>query len=183
MQKFTFLILFLSCNLSYAQNISSDNYDRKQMNKALSQEILEFRNAVNLPEIEINDVLKLAANHHTTYMTRSTIVSHYQEMNLPRFNNINTPKERIKYFAGDLFEEQNKYAEICLGISVKAAASYQEIAESIIKNIIDSENLALLHNGEVRHMGVDVQNKKNMYFVTIKMGMGYNNIIAFKDDK
>jgi len=173
----------MSFNLAYTQNITSDNYDRKQMNKSLIQAISEFRNAVNLPQIEYNDMLTLAANHHATYMSRSTIVSHYQEMNLPRFNNLNTPKERIKYFAGDLFEEQNKYAEICLGISVNNAESYQELADNIIQNIVNSENIALLHNGDVRHMGLDVQNKKNMYFVTIKLGMGYNNIIAFKDDK
>jgi len=173
----------MSFNLSYAQNIDSDNYDRTQMNKYLIEAIAEYRNKLNLPEIENNDVLMLAANHHATYMSRSTIVSHYQEMNLPRFNNMVTPKERIKYFAGDSFDDQNRHAEICLGISVKNAKSYQEIVDAIMQNILDSENIDLLHNGEVKYIGLDVQNKKNMYFVAVNMDMGYNNVIAIQSSK
>lgn len=182
MRKIIILLFILSYNYLQAQPVDPQNFSNEKMNLALLQQIDQYRNKVNLPDIEGNDVLHLAANHHTTYMKRSTIVSHYQEMNLPHYNNIYSPKERIKYFAKDLFEEENKYAEICLGLNIKKAKTYQEIAKTITDNILDSENFAILHNGETRHIGLDVQKKKNMYFVTINIGMGYNNIIAFKDE-
>lgn len=182
MQKTMILIFILGFNYLQAQTIDHKDFSDEKMNHALFDKIQQYRTIVNLPSIEENDILNQAANHHTTYMRRSTIVSHYQEMNLPHFKNIHSPKERIKHFAGDLFEEQNKYAEICLGVTIKNAKTYQELAEKITESIIESENFALLHNGEARHIGLDVQRKKNMYFITINFGMGYNNIIAFKDE-
>lgn len=182
MQKTIIFIFILGFNYLQAQTIDHKEFSEEKMNFALLEQVNQYRTLVNLPVIEENNILTEAANHHSTYMKRSTIVSHYQEMNLPHFKNIYSPKERIKYFAKDLFEEQNKYAEICLGLTIKNATSYQEVAEKITESILNSENFAILHNGEARHIGLDVQKKKNMYFVTINFGMGYNNIIAFKDE-
>lgn len=182
MKKLIIIVFFLGFNYLQAQTIDHEHFSEESINHALLEQINHYRNLVNLPGIEENNILQMAANHHTTYMRRSTIVSHYQDMNLPHYNNIYTPKERIKYFAKDLFEAENKYAEICLGLTIKNAKTYQELAEKITESIIESKNLAIMHHSEARHIGLDVQRKKNMYFVTINIGMGYNNIIALKDE-
>ena len=182
MSKFFLFLCILVPTVILAQPVEKGQFDEQLLVKAFNEQLHEYRSTVNLPVIQENRILTEAAAHHTEYMYRTTIVSHYQEMNLPHFKNIYSPKERIKYFAKDLFEEQNKYAEICLGLTIKNATSYQEVAEKITESIVNSENFAILHNGEARHIGLDVQKKKNMYFVTINFGMGYNNIIAFKDE-
>ena len=181
MSKFFLFLCILVPTVILAQPVEKGQFDEQLLVKAFNEQLHEYRSTVNLPVIQENRILTEAAAHHTEYMYRTTIVSHYQEMNLPNYTNLYAPKDRIRHFAGDVVDGNNRYAEICMGATIKKPETYQEIAAHILEDILQSDNTAIINNGEARYMGVSIRKKKNMYFLAMKVGMGYNNIIVFKE--
>lgn len=178
MRIFLTSLFLVLVNLTSAQEINQSAIDYQLLDDLLQKEIAIYRDNHNLPTISPNEVLIQAARHHSEYMSRSRMVSHYQPMNLPFFNNLNTPRERVEFFSGSKVSQQNRYSEVCLGIKLKNVDSYQQLAQKIFADILASENKQLLDSREARYIGLSVRNTKHTYYTTIKLGMGYDNIVA-----
>ena len=65
MQKTMIIIFILGFNYLQAQTIDHKEFSTDQMNSALLEQINQYRDLVNLPAIEENNVLAEAANHLT----------------------------------------------------------------------------------------------------------------------
>ncbi|MGK7397542.1 MAG: CAP domain-containing protein [Candidatus Cyclobacteriaceae bacterium M3_2C_046] len=177
--KYSFIfIAFLISNITWGQEITSDKFDHSLVNQLLFQKINELRDQQNLAPVISNIVLEQASQHHASYMSQSTIVSHYQEMNLVKQITLFGPRDRIDYFAQNIDLTHNVYAEICLGIRLKKVANHQILAEKLFEELVKSENHALLINPQAQYLGTSVEPRKNTYYLAINIGMGYNNSIA-----
>ena len=181
--RYIFLVLFLFIvNVTWSQSFDVSNPDYNLLESLIKKEINQFRHDQGLSPMNDNMILKDAADHHSAYMSRTTIVSHYQDMVLSGFHQLHSPKDRIKHFSGNTINKNNHYAEIVLGLRLKNDNTYLEVAEKIFSAILQSENKAILNNNESFYIGLSVNNKKRTFFTTINIGMGYDNIIALLED-
>jgi len=143
----------------------------------LALEIIHLRNEARLPEIFINVILTECSRHHTDYMTKSGMVSHYQDMKFRKMRRLYSPKDRLAYFSNKLGIKES-YSEICLAVPVNAYSSKKGIAKGIVRTILDSSNREALLHPAARHFGVSVKQRKSMAYATINIGLGYHNIVA-----
>lgn len=174
------LITILVCLVSTATLSQSKSEVQESLDSILLQKIKNYRSEFYLPELINSDILKKSSQHHSTYMSTTRIVSHYQKMNLVSMKSIYSPRKRIAYFANDIITNDNQYGEIVLAVK-SASDNLQETADLILSTIIESENLSVLRNTEARYIGLTTVKRKNYYYTTINFAIGYNNIIALVD--
>ena len=178
MKRFVSLVIILLIpTVILANEISHINL----IDNLLIKRINEYREAGNLPVLKSSKVLQKASQHHAFYMAKTKIVSHFQQMELASMRSIYSPRKRIAYFANNVITKDNHYAEIVIGINVKNKDPYK-IADRIWKQMISSDNRVLLDDGNVHYYGLTTIKKGNDYFLTIKFGLGYDNIVALLEE-
>jgi hypothetical protein len=173
MKNILIVALTILVNLTYAQDV-----ELAFLNQALLEEINAHREKLQLEPVMQNDILTRAADHHSDYMATTTMVTHEEMMDLPHFNNINSPRKRIEHFAGNNLPEDNIFAEICLGIRIRNYSDYKQLAHRIFTEMLGSENKSLLEFKDNLYAGLSVKEKKGTFYTTMKIGLGYNNIVA-----
>ena len=176
------LISLFVLNITFAQSVDVSGVNHTLLDSLLKNRINEYRIDEGLSKMYANTILDEAADHHSKYMARATIVSHFQEMTLPGFYHLHSPKDRIMFFSDNTISNNNHYSEIVMGIKLKNVSTYHKLADALFKAIINSENKAILNSEEACYIGLSVNNKKHTYFTTIKIGMGYNNIVALLEE-
>lgn len=174
MKKLLFIPFLFGFTFLFAQNIPQQN---THLDSLLIREILDFRKDNRLPEMEENTVLASCSYHHTYYMWRSRIVSHYQDMRLRKIRRLYSPEDRIAFFSGNISLDDNTYSEICIGLRITETTP-EEIAKRIFNEIMNSDNRIVLAHPETRYLGVSMLERKGVYYITINVGMGYNNAVA-----
>ncbi|MGK7397543.1 MAG: hypothetical protein ACNS62_23395 [Candidatus Cyclobacteriaceae bacterium M3_2C_046] len=167
---------FSTCAYSQADQASEINL--QVIDSILMNKVQDHRLINQLPDFFESEILNHAAIHHSEYMAKTAIVSHFQKMPLISFNRLYSPKERIAHFANNELGQDNYYGEICFGIRMKNAKSNEAIAEKLFQVILESENEQAVLNPECRYIGLSVQSSKKTYYTTINFALGYNNIIA-----
>ncbi len=138
------LITLLLINLSLtslAQDFDSKNTDFQLLDSLLRHQIQTYREMFGLPYIQDCAVLNASARHHSYYMANTRMVSHDERMDIPRFVNLDSPRERVAFYSSEELPVENSYVEICLGLQIRHVRTYPEVAAIIFQ---EAKRLSLL---------------------------------------
>ena len=152
-----------------------------RVDAVLVKKIEEYRMINHLPGLMFSKVLQKASEHHALYMAKTRIVSHFQQMELVSMKSLYSPRKRIAYFANNMITEDNHYAEIVIGLKLKENDPVK-LAEYIWKKLINSENRVILDDCNARYFGLTTVIENNYCYLTIKFGLGYDNIVALLEE-
>lgn len=167
------LILFLIPALAFGQDA---------MELKTIQYLNEYRASKGLAPVVLDEGLSKAAQNQLSYEVLIDSVSHFQYQDLPNFEEIVRPEDRIKHFSG-LSSPFGK-SEISLGGGQHLSNKnfdllHPDLSKDIIKYFKMSEghNAAMI-NPEAHKVGIGIVVNKN-YTCQGKIGVRYFCVITF----
>jgi uncharacterized protein YkwD len=164
----TIILFFCSCNLFAQTNLE----------KAVLVELNSYRKTNNLPAATMSLQVGKAAKYHTSWMVKSGVCSHFENVDVPGFTEIEGPEERGKHFG--ILNDIISYSEICNFAKsndpsspiVERPLSDTELAKEIIRRFSTSPGhndamIQQINSGSVLQVGIGVMVHNGTAYTTI----------------
>lgn len=153
---------------STTSRITPSNFNAELLATLVHQKINEIRRRHRKSSLQIDNVLKQAADEQTHYVMRKRSLTHYQ-----RSGQKKTVLDRVKYYGGHEFMssgENLQYIGIARQISGRHTTllfpSYHEMADDIVKGWVQSRgHYKNLIDGEFQFVGTSIRYEPKTYRV------------------
>lgn len=175
MKKLSIIILLCIACSAFAQK--QKLITQPELDNIIKEKIDDFRQQRNLTTLVESEVLRLSSQHHSYYMATTQIVSHYQTMNLVSMSSIYSPRKRIDHFSASQVSDDINFSEIVVGIKSNNH-DLQVLADEFMSAIMNSENILILLNKQVKNVGLSTVKRKNRYYLTLSFALENDNILA-----
>lgn len=169
MKNLIIIILFVHSYILSAQT---------SLEKAVLLELNTYRKSYGLQPAVINLQVSKAAKYHTSWMVKSGVCSHFENVDVPGFTEISGPEDRGNHFG--ILNDIISYSEICnfakandpTSPIVEKPLSDVQLAKEIIRRFSTSpgHNDAMvqqINQGSVLHVGIGVTVYNGMAYTTI----------------
>ena len=169
MKNLIIIILFVHSYILSAQTT---------LEKAVLTELNIYRKSHNLPSATLDLQVSKAAKYHTSWMVKSGVCSHFENVDVPGFTEIDGPEERGKHFG--ILNDIISFSEICnfsrsndaSSPIVERPLSDVELAKDIIKRFYTSPEhnetmIQEINKGSILQVGIGVMVYNGMSYTTI----------------